>query len=199
MKNKLLLVLFCLIVFSPSLYAQNTVKLFDSTAIDMQDPSLLLNFDTAVTFGTKEMYLSCPLNPQSTLSGAGGGNLIVDNYLTVNGTNVCPGNPWSSCFDSTLNDPALYLGEIMEVSYLGIPPIDISNRITTSGTYTFNVKDYGYTYGNNEIYLNTTCSFVSQVCHRDNGRRGGKTLTIGASAVAAHLAHGDTEGPCSAS
>jgi len=34
------------------------------------------------------------------------------------------------------------------------------------------------------------------VCHRDNGKKGQKTLTIGADAVPAHLAHGDTAGPC---
>lgn len=36
-----------------------------------------------------------------------------------------------------------------------------------------------------------------QICHRPPGNPdNSKTLSIGASAVAAHLAHGDTEGPC---
>jgi hypothetical protein len=200
MKVNLLLVLFCLVVFSPNLFAQNTVKLFDAKAIDQTDPNAtynnIVNPSDVPAFGTTEIYLTCPLNPQSTISGPGGGNFSVDNFLTVNGTNVCPGGGWNNCFATTLNDPMHYLGEIMEVSYLGISPVDVSSRITTSGTYTFSVRDYGYTFGNTEIYLNTTCSFVSQVCHRDNGRRVAKTLTIGGSAVAAHLAHGDTQGPC---
>jgi len=200
MKTNLLLVLFCFVVFVPSVLAENTVKLFDPTPIDSADPSVSLTFETSASFKTTEIYLSCPLNAQSRLTGPGGGNLIVDNFLTVNGVNVCPGEDGQgNCFDTTLSDPMGFLGEIVEVSYLGIQPLDISSHINHSGTYSFSLKDYGYTFGNNEIYLTTTCSFVSQVCHRDNGRRGQKTLTIGASAVAAHLAHGDTEGPCSQS
>jgi hypothetical protein len=187
-----------MLVFSPAVFAQNTYKVFDATPIDLQDPSLPLTFETAVSFKTKEVYLSCPLNPQSTLSGAGNGNLIVDNYLTVNGANICPGEDGQgSCFASTLNDPYYFLGEMMEVSYYGIAPVDVSSRITGSGVYKFELKDYGYTFGNNEVYLNTTCSMVGQVCHRDSGRRGQKTLTIDATSVASHIAHGDTEGPCS--
>ncbi|HEY0460386.1 MAG TPA: hypothetical protein VGC97_14710 [Pyrinomonadaceae bacterium] len=197
MKFNLLLVLFCLLVFTPAIFAQNTYKIFDSTLIDLRDENVPLDFNTAVAFQTKEMYLTCPLNPQSSLSGPGNTNLIVDNYLTVNGVNVCPGEDGQgSCFASTLNDPYYYLGEIMEVSYNGVAPINVSSRITGSGVYSFQVKDYGYTFGNTEIYLNTTCSTIAQVCHRDNGRRGQKTLTIDPGSVAAHLAHGDTSGPC---
>lgn len=196
MKNKILLVLFCLVVFAPTLFAQNTVKLFDATPIDMRDGSLPMGFEYAVSFGTKEIYLSCPVDAQTTISGPGGGNFIVDNYLTVNGVNICPGGGEVSCFAGTFNDPGQYLGEIMEVSYYGIAPVDISSQITGSGNYVFNVKDISWSFGSTEVYLNTTCSSVSQVCHRDNGRRVQKTLTIGGSAVAAHLAHGDTEGPC---
>ena len=193
MKMNILLTLLCLVVFSPTLFAQNSVKLFDATPIDQGE---YLTFESAVAFKSTEVYLTCPLEAQSSISGPGGGTFSVDNFLTVNGTSICPGGGENNCFASTLNDPMHWLGEIMEVSYLGIPAVDVSSRITTSGTYTFQVKDYGYTFGNTEIYLNTTCSMVSQVCHRDNGRRVRKTLTIGGSAVAAHLNHGDTEGPC---
>ncbi len=197
MKVKLILVLFCLVVFAPHAFAQNTVKLFDATPIDVRDPNLPMGFDYAVPFGTKEIYLSCPLGAQSTISGVGGGNMVIDNFLTVNGVNVCPGGGESSCFGGTFNDPANFLGEMMEVSYYTIAPIDVSSQITTSGNYVFSVKDISWTFGSSEVYLNTTCSFVPQVCHRDNGRRVEKTLTIGGAAVAAHLAHGDTQGPCS--
>jgi hypothetical protein len=200
MKTNLLLVLFCFVIFVPHVLAQNTVKLFDPTVIDLRDPNLALSFETAVAFKTTEIYLSCPLNAQTTISGPNNGNLIIDNFLTINGANICPGeNGQGSCFETTIADPYDYLGEIVEIPYVGIAPVNVSSRITTSGTYTFELKDYGYTFGNNEVYLHTTCSFVSQVCHRDNGRRQQRTLTIGASAVAAHLAHGDTEGPCQTS
>jgi hypothetical protein len=196
MKIKLLLMMFCLVVFSPNLFAQNSFKLFDATPIDTRDSSLPMGFDYFVNFGTKEIYLSCPVDAQSTISGPGGGNFIVDNYLTINNVNICPGGAEASCFGGTFNDPGQFLGEIMEVSYYGIAPVDVSSQITTSGTYVFNVRDISWTFGSSEVYLNTTCSTVSQVCHRNNGRSGSKTLTIGGSAVAAHLAHGDTQGPC---
>jgi choice-of-anchor C domain-containing protein len=44
---------------------------------------------------------------------------------------------------------------------------------------------------------NVRVNVVNQVCHRNNGSKGSKTLNIGAPAVAAHLAHGDDPGPCS--
>jgi len=196
MKIKLLLVTFCLVVFTPSLFAQNTFKLFDATPIDSRDSSLPMGFDNSVAFGAKEIYLTCPVGAQSTISGPGGGNFIVDNYLSINNVNICPGGAEASCFSGTFNDPGQFLGEIMEVSYNGIAPVDVSSQITGSGNYVFNVRDISWTFGSTEIYLNTTCSTVSQVCHRDNGKPGGKTLTVGGSAVAAHLSHGDTQGPC---
>jgi len=43
---------------------------------------------------------------------------------------------------------------------------------------------------------NVELKVVNRVCHINQGRKGSKTLTIGAAAVVAHLAHGDTPGPC---
>ena len=37
---------------------------------------------------------------------------------------------------------------------------------------------------------------LSGVCHRNFGKKGQKTLMVDPHAVAAHLAHGDTPGPC---
>jgi len=42
---------------------------------------------------------------------------------------------------------------------------------------------------------NVTITTNDKICHRNNSP-GVKTLTVGAPAVAAHLAHGDTLGPC---
>jgi hypothetical protein len=78
-----------------------------------------------------------------------------------------------------------------------VSPINIANQIAGSGTYTFVLSDYGFSYGNSDIYLHTSCSFGTYVCHRNNGKAGKKkTLAVGVDAVAAHLAHGDTEGAC---
>lgn len=38
--------------------------------------------------------------------------------------------------------------------------------------------------------------FLEGICHRNNGRKGQKTLFVSPSAVPAHMAHGDTAGPC---
>lgn len=192
MKMNVLLALFCLLTFSPTLFAQTSVKLFDPTLIQQSGSA---TFSKPVTFKSTEVYLACPLDARSTISGPDGGNFIVDNFMTVNGNNICVGGT-INCFTSTLGDPMQFLGEIMEVSYNGVSPVDVSSQITRSGNYTFELKDYSYTFGSTEIYLNTTCSMVSQVCHRDNGRRVQKTLTVGGSAAATHLNHGDTEGPC---
>jgi hypothetical protein len=196
MKKRFTLAIFTLLVICPAAFAQTTVKLFDAVPVDYADT--YLTYDTAQDFGTAEIYLSCPERSTMTavLSGPNSGKLIVDNYLTVNGANVCPNG--GSCFIGVLADPIDFLGEPMEVPYLGIDPIDISSMLTGSGLYTFKLKDYGYTFGATEVYLTTSCSSVNQVCHRNNGNNGNqKTLTVGGSAVAAHLAHGDTAGPCS--
>jgi hypothetical protein len=118
----------------------------------------------------------------------------VDNFFTVNGANVCP-DEWN-CFAGVFASPMTAVGLPMESAYLGVGPLDISNNINGSGTYTFILSDYGYSFGSSEIYLQTSCSLGTYVCHRNNGRSGHKTLAVSTDAVAAHLAHGDTEGPC---
>ena len=96
----------------------------------------------------------------------------------------------------------------IEMAYAGVRPINVSRAISGSGVYTFDLLDFGYTYGNSAIYLNTSCSIIpintptettpggTVVCHRDNGNAGPQTLSVGSSAVAAHLGHGDTLGAC---
>jgi hypothetical protein len=199
-----MLLVLCLAAISPSVFAQNSIKLFDPVAITSSDSSLLWSYNSAASFGTVQVYLSCPAGekPQASLTGPFGGPLVVDNFLTVNGTNVCDGQD-KSCFSSTFANPINYLGEPANSSYMGVDPIDISRQITGSGLYTFSLVDFGYTLASSEVYLNTSCSFASaasvasQVCHRDYGKKESKTLTVGPAALAAHLAHGDSEGPCS--
>lgn len=198
MKIRSILLILCLIALSPAVFAQSSIKLFDPVAITSSDASLLLTYDSATSFGTTQVYLSCPVGekPQATLTGPYGGKLVVDNFITVNGKNVCDGN----CFSSAFANPVNYLGESTNSSYMGVDPIDVSSQINGSGLYTFSLMDYGYTLASSEVYLNTSCSIVpaaSQICHRDNGNKGEKTLTVGPAALSAHLAHGDTEGPCS--
>ena len=196
MVNKTCLILIVFLLFGGSCIAQNTMKLFDATLITASSTDLPWNPRAPMVFGQKDVYLSCPLggSPQAFLTGPNNGSLIVDNFFTVNGNNVCP-DEWN-CFAGVFASPSSALGSPMETAYMGVAPIDISNQLTGSGTYTFVISDYGFDYGSSEIYLHTSCSFGTYVCHRNNGKSARKTLAISQDAVAAHLAHGDTEGPC---
>ncbi len=104
----------------------------------------------------------------------------------------------SVLFGGVFVPPFEMIGQAVETSYFGVAPINISGRLSGTGVYRFDLMDYGDLLGSSAVYLNTNCALdaTTQVCHRNNGRSGEKTLTIGESAVASHLAHGDTPGPC---
>ena len=198
MKTLLLLLALMLAAAVQSSIAQNSIKLFDARPIDVS-----VDYMTR-SFAAKQIDLTCPVNPQSTISGPNGGMFIVDNALTINGVRA---GGASIFFSSTIADPMIYVGESMETAYIGIPEMNVSGQIKSGGTYKFDLYDWGYTFGNTDVYLNTNCwlstdalvqeSDATQICHRNMGAAGQKTLTVGANAVAAHLAHGDTAGPCS--
>jgi hypothetical protein len=196
MRPTFLTILLLLLILCGSLSAQNTFKLFDAVPVTSTDPSVPWNPRQPITFATKEIFLSCPIGrtAQSYLTGPNGGNLIVDNFMHVNGANVCP-DEWN-CFAGVSTSPQTAVGQDVESVYVGVPSLDISGRINATGLYTFTLLDYGYNFGSSEIYLHTSCSTITQVCHRNNGRNGQNTLTLSPSALRAHLAHGDTEGPC---
>ena len=207
----------CVLTFAFAASAQNTIKLFDPVAIGASDSNVLMNTIPYGLFKSAQVYLSCPTSarPVSTISGPNGGNFIVDNVLMIGETNICRGN----CFSSLIAEPGASVGMPVEFAYGGVAPINVSREITASGLYTFNLLDFGYTYGSSAIYLTTSCSIIpvntptepepvpvpippvtpsgdSVICHRNNGNQGSQTLTVGPSAVAAHLAHGDTAGAC---
>lgn len=204
MKVRMILVMFCVMAVSPVAFAQNSVKLFDAQFTELSDP-LLIGYETAIPFATKQVYLSCPIGGAAatlTLSGPGGTDFLVDNFvriITPQGgySDVCPDFLTLGCFTPAGIDTTQHVGEPVTTSLNAIAPLDISAVLTNgSGLYTFKLMDYSVTYGNTEVWLDTSCRIVSQVCHRNNGSTGQKTLNVGASAVPAHLAHGDTLGPC---
>jgi hypothetical protein len=220
MKFKLITLMTCLLVFAFSVAAQNSIKLFDAVSIDANAQIPLLYKNSSGVFGSRQVTLSCPTGeaPRSQLTGPGGGWFVVDNIVTINRENAC-GVAWN-CYGSTLADPLAFIGEPVLPYYSGVAPMDVSNLITKSGTYTFELVDFGYTFGSTDVYLNTTCSIgtvsntkdntddpsknnskpgdgeVTQICHRDFGKPGQKTLSVGPAALAAHLSHGDVAGPC---
>jgi hypothetical protein len=66
------------------------------------------------------------------------------------------------------------------------------------GLYTFSLTDFAYTYASSALSLITSCSVKDKVCHFDSGKKGHKTLTVGAAAIPAHLNNhaGDYLGAC---
>jgi len=205
MKNKFITIVFIVAAFAAAAAAQNRIKLFDALPISASDANVIANQSPYGKYRSAEVYLSCPTGPSlnATISGPDGGGLIADNLLTLNYADVCTG----SCFSSTFADPMAFLGMPVETAYNPVAPIDISRAVRGGGPMVFNILDFGYTYGNGEIYLNTSCTIIpvnagstdveTTICHRDNGSRGGSTLTVSQKAIASHLAHGDTVGACS--
>ena len=160
--------MFCVSAFTPAVFAQTTIKLFDP---------VYLNNGAAGSFGTTSAYLSCPTNPTGILSSPGTfifnnyplpihGGLIIDDELLVNGQNVCPNG--GSCFSGILlnnviddyayNFPGEYPAEYF---YIGVGTINISNQLTAGiNQYTFNLMNDGDKYGSSEIDLNTNCVVI---------------------------------------
>jgi hypothetical protein len=200
MMNKVLILIMLIIAaFASGAYAQNTMKLFDATPITPTDTTQAWNPIHPFVFETRDVYLSCPVGgaPLAFLTGPNDGGLIVDNFFTLNNDNICP-DEWN-CFAGTFAPPSSAFGLPVESAYNPVPNIDISEKIVGSGTYTFTLSDYGQYYGNSDIYLHTSCSFGTYVCHKSNGKSAPKTLAVDKGAMAAHLAHGDTAGPCNGS
>jgi hypothetical protein len=194
MKFPYLTVLLIILTLGVFANAQNTVKLFDAVETKDSDRSVPWSYSYALSFNSTEVYLSCPRNAEAILSGPDGGKLVVDNFMTMNGDNVCP---MGRCFAGVFLTPES--GKLVENAYNGVDPIDVSSLLTGSGIYKFELMDYGWVLGSSDIYLHTSCSLeaVTQLCHRNFGSNGGRNLSVAESAVSAHLAHGDTQGPCS--
>ncbi len=197
----MMLVMFCVLAITPAVFAQTTIKLFDPVNLNADD-----TITQPTSFGTNTVYLSCPTAQTGTLSGANGGSLIVDDFLTVNGTNVCP---FGSCF-SFADDNSFFTARDfpgvfpVDFFYIGVNPIQIQLAAGIN-PYTFNLVNGGGSFGSTEINLTSTCTVVPApqqetftVCHRNNGSKEQKTITVGSqAAVDAHLKHGDTLGACS--
>lgn len=196
MKIKIILAVFWVMMITTTIFGQTTIKLFDP--VNLTDRG---SDTTLYSFGTKVVNLSCSEGATATISGseAENGNLIVDNFLAVNGTNICPSG--ASCFSGVFDNPYNHIGQPIGNAFLPIAPVDISSLLIPGvGQYTFDLMDAGFIYGSSEVNLITTCTLVEEVfaiCHRDNGKKQQKTIYVGSqNAVQAHLNHGDTLGPC---
>jgi hypothetical protein len=180
-----------------------TVKLFEPVAI-AGSTGTFDGYTTAEQFAERQFYLACEVGDTAIVSGPNVGAFIADNYIQVQADdetplNFCPGIEGTGCFSGTIADPMALLGEPAESAYLPVASQDVSAALQEGvHLYTFRLMDWGYTYASSEIWLTTTCKIKDQVCHFDSGKKTSKTLTLGASAIPAHLRHGDTLGACPA-
>jgi hypothetical protein len=207
MKIRIMLLTFCLLALTPTLFAQNTINLFQPTPVTQSPPSTV---SQPFTYGTEQVRLTCPTDGTAfaRLTGEDSGGLIADNYITINGTNICPDG---NCFVRTATSPFPVVGEDVDSDagyYEPVGPINILSFLTApDGLYTFNLVDAQFSnlsqnvYGNTEINLETNCLIGYPVCHRQGGNGKNvkfKTLYVDSQdSVNAHVRHGDTPGPCS--
>jgi len=182
--------------------AQNAIKLFGATPVTEGAPcegpfgcDAVLD---RMVFDEASLVLSCKGRPTAILSSTadGSGRLVVDNFIEVNGANVCAGGASSDGVETCFNDPVLAsIGAAALDAYPSVPPIDLSRLMTPGGrsTLKFSLVDFGGIYTNSDVWLVTNCTAYSKVgiCHKP-GTRAEQVLTVSQSAVSGHLGHGDT-------
>ena len=185
-----------LVTLAGTLFAagQTTIKLFNGTPVS--NSGVITSPEQAISFDEVALTLNCPAEPTGILSGTadGTGGVVVDNFLTVNGTNVCPGG--GNCFRfffGTVGQPA-------ESVYGAVGPLDISAELASGRSLlTVELKDFGGVLGSSDVYLVTNCVIAERVdvCHKP-GTSSQRTIEVAQSAVRGHLSHGDTLGACPA-
>ena len=195
MKFKAMLAMALLIATAMIGFAQNTIHLFD--AIDTAwgtPPEPPFIYAEAFSFANSSLYLACEEDSSATITGPyADGWLIVDNFITVNGTDICPKQ--GECFGAYTGPGTI--GAPIETNFTPIGPITFGLDAGIN-RYDFRLMDYGGLLGNSSLDLTTSCSQVYAVCHKNNGKKGQKTIFVESlNAVNAHTTqHGDTAGPC---
>ena len=152
MKLRLLSLAIFVAALSQLAVAQNTIQLFDATPISLS------RTNSIKLFAAKRITLSCPTGEpvRAVLTGPGGGAFAVDNSVTIDREWVLGGATLSS---APLGDARSFVGQEMGSWYLGHDPVDVSHHLAPgSGTYEFELWDFGDTYGNTDIFLDTNCT-----------------------------------------
>ena len=151
-----------------------------------------------VVFDEAMLFVSCRSHPIAVLSSTvdGRGPLVVDNFLEVNGRNVCTGGVSDLGIELCFNNPFVgSIGASALSSYQSVPPLDVSGDMPTRGrgAVTFDLVDWGGMYANSDIWLVTDCKVHQKaaICHKP-GTPAEKILSVGTAAIAGHLRHGDT-------
>lgn len=144
-----LAVTFAATALTPRAAVAQTVPLFPAHNVFTSSPA------TAV-FGTRLVLLRCRKGDTASIESPGGnGGVIVDNFLTDNGVNLClgKGGPSNSCFSQAINPTP---GTPANAAYKGVGSIPL---IVTPGVtaHTFRLQDAGVVGANNRLVLRTSC------------------------------------------
>lgn len=126
-----------------------SILLFDARATELSGP--ITSYDQAVVFDdtTVELELDGVISAVIASTPDGTGEIVVDNFMLVNGVNVCPGNI-STCFGGRIgpDNPGGPITDALST----IPPIDVTNELV-DGPNTFELYDFGVILGNTDLYL----------------------------------------------
>jgi hypothetical protein len=181
----------------------SAIKLFNGTPVTESAPCVnplaCSPVIDRVVYDEATLLLSCRSRPTAVLSSTpnGRGAFVVDNFVEVNGRNVCTGGVatidgvqmcYNLPFVGTIGTPALEATQ-------PVSPIDISSSMPVHGRapMMFDLVDYGGLYFNSDVWLVTDCKVHQKaaICHKP-GTPAEKILSVGTAAIAGHLRHGDT-------
>jgi uncharacterized repeat protein (TIGR01451 family) len=156
----------CLAATASAAYAQNAIQLFGPVN------SRYSNSNTSTTnpndFNSTILNLNCasPITAVLSSTADGTGNVLVDNYITVNNgqgaVNICPSSQGSWCFNGnwiTAAGNSIGVDPDTIAATDGVPPIDISSFLS-EGTdqATITMGDTGGFLTGTSLYLVTSCT-----------------------------------------
>lgn len=149
---------------SPILAHQPSIKLFDANS--SFGTGARTSPDRALPYASKSLILSFAPGDRAVISSTpdGKGPIAIDNFLTINGANVCEGAQGQvfseSCFGPIIGP--LRVGVPIDALLTQISPVDVS-RFIPEGTTTvqFELRDFGVVAGNTDLFLVTTATVVA--------------------------------------
>lgn len=142
---------------------QTSIKLFDATPTFGSGPQT--SPDEAIPFASTTLILNFAPGDTAVISSTpdGTGPIVIDNFMTINGVNVCVGVEGQlgpeSCFGHFIQDPGDpgVIGMPIETVLTPIPPIDVSRLIPVeTGAVVFELRDLGAIAGNTDLFLVST-------------------------------------------
>ena len=159
----------CLAATASAAYSQNAIQLFSPVnnrySLSTTSPENLDVFNSTI------LNLSCtaPITAKLSSTADGTGNVLVDNYVTVNtgqGTqNVCTGgvsDVQADCFNGNWSSTGQFdIGADPDTLAAtdGVPPIDISSLLSPGNVQaTITMEDNGVVFAGSTLYLVTSCT-----------------------------------------